>query len=248
MAQRFHIEYVQQTGSTNNDLKQRARDGAPAGLVLVAGRQTGGRGRLGRTFHSPQGCGLYASVLLRPDIPLADVNRITCYAAVVLHQAISGMTDGAVGIKWVNDIYRNGKKVCGILTESAAAPDGTVVYAVIGFGVNLIAPQGGFPADIAQTAGSVFDGGGAFEARRAALLQRVLDGLSHYEEALRSGHFMRQYRDASVLRHTPVVVHDGVSERDATALDIDERGRLHVRYDDGADAYLAAGDVSIRMR
>lgn len=248
MALSYRVEHVIETASTNDDLKRRAKQGAPEGLVLVANRQTGGRGRLGRSFFSPEGCGLYASVLLRPRIPLSDVSRITCYVAVVLWRAVREQARGDVGIKWVNDIYRDGKKVCGILTESAADADGMASYAVVGFGVNLNPPRDGFPPEIAGTAGSVYDDACCFRERRDAMLSRVLEGLSDYERALADGGFTDEYRAASVLDRTPVAVCLGGVCRDAVALGVDACGRLHVRYSDGEEARLRAGDVSIRIR
>lgn len=244
----FHTEYIEQTASTNDDLKRRALSGEAEGLVLVAGRQTGGRGRLGRSFHSPGGCGLYASVLLRPSMQLSNANLLTCYAAVVLKRAIGETATGTIGIKWVNDIYRNGRKVCGILTESSADTSGNTAYVVIGFGVNLVPPDGGYPEEIAEIAGSVFDDKGCFSARQDALLTNVLNGLSAYESALLDGSFMQEYCESSILNGVPVSVRRADTSCEATALDIDAQGRLHVRYGDGSEAYLIAGDVSIRMR
>lgn len=243
----FTVEHLSETGSTNDDLKRRAAEGAPEGLVLTAERQTAGRGRLGRSFFSPPECGLYASVLLRPQIVLADVNLITCFAAVVLHRVIGSIADGTVGIKWVNDIYRNGKKVCGVLTEAASHADGTAAHVIVGFGINIIPPPGGFPADIAGIAGSVLDGCADTTAVKTDILRRVLAGLGEYREAMSDMRFMEEYCAASILRNTPVRVCRGESIRDATAICVEPNGQLSVQYDDGTKESLLAGDVSIRL-
>ena len=123
-------------GSTNDILREAAGRGAPAWTVLVCGEQTGGKGRLGRSFFSPSDSGLYISILLRPDMPAADSVRITTAAAAAVAKAIEDCTESSPRIKWVNDIYVNGKKVCGILTEAAfSLENGGLDYAVAGIGI-----------------------------------------------------------------------------------------------------------------
>ena len=153
----LHIELhsVDSVKSTNTALKELAKKGAPEGYLLSASSQTRGRGRLNRIFFSPKGTGLYCSLLLRPEIALPSY-ALTCLSAVALCETIESYGI-ACGIKWVNDVYVNGKKAAGILVESAIDPDGRIRYAVIGIGVNLFQPTGGFPEEIREKAGSVFD-------------------------------------------------------------------------------------------
>ncbi|MBR6501944.1 MAG: biotin--[Clostridia bacterium] len=141
--------------STNIYAKTLASEGYKDGTVVVAREQTAGKGRLGRTFFSKRG-GLYFSVILRPYKSLNDTVFITTAAAVAAARAIEKVSGKKCEIKWVNDIYINNKKVCGILTEGAITPDGSLDYAILGVGINLFAPKGGFPSNL-PLAGSVFD-------------------------------------------------------------------------------------------
>ena len=142
--------------STNTVLKALAADGAGANLALVAEHQTAGRGRMGRSFCSPSGTGLYFSLLLRPKVPAAEAMSITACAAVAVSRTIEELTGRSTRIKWVNDILIGQKKVCGILTEAGIdAETGMLRYAVIGVGINVREPEGGFPPEIAGIAGAV---------------------------------------------------------------------------------------------
>ena len=124
--------------STNSRLKAMAAQGAAEGTVVLAEEQTAGRGTQGRTFHSPRGAGLYLSVLLRPQLPLAQLLPLTGWAAVAVGQGIGAACGLNPEIKWLNDLYLNGRKVCGILTElSLVGESGEPDYVVLGVGVNL---------------------------------------------------------------------------------------------------------------
>ena len=129
----FQIERYGTVASTNDILREKARAGAPAGIVAVAERQTAGRGRMGRSFLSEEG-GLYMSLLLRPSGSAADAMRITAQAAIAVALAIEKHTGEAAAIKWVNDIYQGGKKVCGILAEGQIGVDG-MDFIILGIGI-----------------------------------------------------------------------------------------------------------------
>ena len=143
--------------STNTVCLQRASSGDRSTYAAVAGGQTRGRGRRGRSFFSPDGTGLYMSILLRPEGLQADqAVRFTTVAAVAVSEAIEDVSGKTASIKWVNDIYVSGRKACGILTEASFNPeDGTLDYAVVGIGINVYEPQGGFPEDIKDRAGAL---------------------------------------------------------------------------------------------
>ena len=143
--------------STNKTAKELAENGAKEGTVIVAKKQTGGRGRLGRSFYSPEGTGLYFSIILRPDFSPKENLLITPAAAVAVSTVIEALTDTKAQIKWVNDIFINGKKVCGILSEAKLNAKGTTEYVILGIGVNLTTPKGGFPKDIELVAGALFN-------------------------------------------------------------------------------------------
>ncbi|MBO5671483.1 MAG: biotin--[acetyl-CoA-carboxylase] ligase, partial [Clostridia bacterium] len=162
----FRICAADEVTSTNTILKETAAAAIAEGTtiiptVLLARRQSGGRGRMGRSFHSPDGTGLYMSVLLTPDIRPCDAALLTTAAAVACAEASDtarGNADEGVGIKWVNDLYLHDRKFCGILAEAALTPTADAFsWAVIGIGINLLPPTGGFPDEIADTACALLD-------------------------------------------------------------------------------------------
>ena len=155
----FRVEYRDTVSSTNGLLRDMAAKGAPEGLVIAAGGQTAGRGRLGRTFYSPAGHGAYFSLLLRPGVKPGDATLITSAAAVATARAIEDVTGACVGIKWVNDLFLDGRKVCGILTEATFGMEsGLVESAVLGIGVNITTPENGYPDELEGVAASLKDG------------------------------------------------------------------------------------------
>ena len=159
----YRIECFETVSSTNTLLKARAAEGAPAGTVLIAEMQTAGRGRLGRSFYSPKGSGIYLSVLLRPDLPAANAVQLTAAAAaagaLALESAFPGLPEGSVRIKWVNDLFLDAHKICGILTEGMLSMEsGKLEYAIVGIGFNLKAPEGGWPDELKGIAGGLPDG------------------------------------------------------------------------------------------
>ena len=170
---RYAVSVVGQTVSTNTDLRALALTGAAEGTTLIADTQTGGRGRRGRTFASPEG-GVYLSTLLRPA-PNTKTGLITCLAAVAACRAIESLCSLWVEIKWVNDLYLNGRKVAGILAEGVLAPDGTLSAVVIGIGINV---YGTLPPELSTIATTLEREGvtriGEREHRQA---QRCVSGL-----------------------------------------------------------------------
>ena len=240
------LEVLPVCASTNLELKARAA-ALPAWHTLIARRQTGGRGRMGRSFYSPEGSGLYMSVLLRPQLAAEDAPLITTAAAVAVCRAAEALGSDRAEIKWVNDVLIRGKKVCGILTEAAAgtAP-GTLDWAVLGVGINVTEPAGGFPADIAAVAGAVFPSPG--QELRARLAAEFLRQFYVIYTALPDRAFAAEYRSRSCLAGRYVDVLRGETSRRALALGVDDACRLLVRYEDGTEEALFSGEVSIRPR
>lgn len=244
----LQVSVVDEAESTNAAVRARAADGAPEGLVLIAKAQTQGRGRLGRTFYSPAGTGLYLSVLLRPALAAPQAPLLTALAAVAAAEAAEDLCGQPVRIKWVNDLLCGGKKVCGILTEAAMSLEsGGLDYVVLGAGFNLAAPAGGWPPELAQTAGALFAApppAGARAALAAAFLQRFWALYQGFDKAA----FLPQYRRRqAVLGRRVEVLAPGAPPRAATALAIDDDCRLVVRFaDDGATAALPGGEVRVR--
>jgi BirA family biotin operon repressor/biotin-[acetyl-CoA-carboxylase] ligase len=153
----LELDVFDTVDSTNTVCLKRASGGDRRTYAAVAGGQTRGRGRRGRSFFSPDGTGLYMSILLRPSGLSADeAVKFTTIAAVAVSEAIEAVACKTASIKWVNDIYVSGRKACGILTEASFNPeDGTLDYAVVGIGINVYEPQGGFPEEIKDRAGAL---------------------------------------------------------------------------------------------
>ena len=239
----YRVRTLAESNSTNDDVKIAARQEEPEGLVVIADRQTAGRGRLRRAFFSPDGTGLYMSVLLRPTMRASDSVLVTAAAAVAVAEAIEEVSGRSAGIKWVNDIFLNEKKVCGILTEGTVGQDGLLQYAALGIGVNVAPPPGGFPEEIAAIACAVYEESAPPEAR-AHLAAEILENLfSNRKLAARA--FLPAYREKSLILGKPVMVSLGEERFPAEAVSIDDACRLIVKTERGL-LPLCAGEVSIR--
>lgn len=240
------VEVVEELPSTNAALKLRALAGAPEGTVLIARTQTAGRGRLGRAFYSPNGGGLYMSLLLRPKLPVASALFLTAAAAVAVCEAIEANCALSPQIKWVNDVFVSGRKVAGILTEASMDVEtGLLAYVIVGIGLNVTAPEGGFPPDISDVAGALY-AQNAPTGLKSRLAAQILDRLTAYAGCLPDKPFLGGYQARSLLTGVRVVVHAPSGQRPATALRVDEDCRLIVRYDDGVEAALSTGEVSVK--
>lgn len=222
--------------STNTSLRELAEQGAPEGTVIAARRQSGGRGRMGRSFISPDG-GLYLSLLLRPTEGY-DILSLTPAAAVAVCEAIASLTPEPASIKWVNDVLMRGRKVCGILTEGAVT-GGRLDFVVVGAGINLYEPEGGFDPLIAEKAGYVLD-----ERRDGAMNQLAAVFLGAFLRLYREGGAAVEYRRLCVTPGRDINVLSNGKSRPARALYIDDACRLAVRYPDGSEELLSSGEIS----
>lgn len=234
--------------STNNQSKELAAQGAPHGTVLIADHQTAGRGRLGRSFHSPAGTGIYLSVILRPQCRPQDLMHLTCAAAVSLCDAVEHSCGIRPGIKWTNDLVWDSKKLAGILTELSITPTGIVDYVIIGIGINCCQTEADFPEDIRHMAGSLHSVTGR-SIDRAKVAAALVDALYRMDQSLladRTG-LVEQYRKDCITlgKQISVVKADGIA-RHGTALDIDDEGSLIVSFSDGTTETVSSGEVSIR--
>lgn len=244
LAEKIPVEVLPVCPSTNLILKERAAE-LPEWYTVIARRQTAGRGRLGRSFCSPEGSGLYMSVLLRTKLPAEDISLITPAAAVAVCRAAEELGSDRAEIKWVNDVLIGGRKVCGILTEAGFdARSGAPDWAILGVGINVTEPAGGFPAEIADVAGAVFPRKGEdMPDRLAAAFLRHMYAIY---ETLPTGGFVAEYQARSCLPGRWVNVLQGGEARRAQALAVDDRCRLLVRYEDGTEEALFSGEVSVR--
>ena len=221
--------------STNIRAKQLALENAPHGTVVIARQQTAGRGRLGRSFFSPRE-GIYISIIVRPDFDLAKSVLVTSAAAVAVAESIESVCGIDAKIKWVNDIYADNKKVCGILTEGITDFEtGQIESLIIGIGVNTTVKD--FPEELLEIAGSV-EGDYSKSALAASIITRTLDLM----DSIESRDFISSYREKSLVIGKSVKVFKGVYKslpeeeleaRPARVLDIDDNGCLVVLYSDG---------------
>ena len=268
------IEVFDTVGSTNAICMSRASSGNRSEYIAVAGCQSSGRGRRGRSFFSPEGTGLYMSLLISPDNLTSDMAvRLTTIAAVAAAEAVEEVSGRQALIKWVNDVFIGGRKVCGILTEASFNPeDGTLDYAVIGIGINVYEPEGGFPAEIRDTAGSVAGPSAADRIIRsggrnllaAEIITRFYayydrefsaeetsDASSHHEEGLKDNFasYREEYRKRCFVTGMDVLVmKTGSSGIPARVLGVDDECRLIVRYQDGTETVLSSGEISISLQ
>lgn len=226
--------------SSNRTAKLLALDGAPHGTLVLTAHQSAGRGRLGRVFESPSGKGVYLSVLLRPA---ASAQTATIGAAVAVCRAVQELCGLELGIKWVNDLYYQGKKVCGILTEAGTdLESGRLEWLVVGIGLNLTSRPEDWPEELRPIAGSLYPGGPA-PVSRAALagaIARELLGLCPAFDCL------DEYRARCFVPGHWVTVCTGTESYAAKAVAIDDAGRLIVQREEGRTEALCHGEVSIR--
>lgn len=242
------VEIMTEVSSTNTLIKEKAASGAPEGSLIIAQKQTAGRGRLGRSFFSPEGSGLYMSLLLRPEFDAEQSTMLTTAAAAAAALAIEDISGQAAGIKWVNDIWLNGKKVCGILCEASFSPSGKVDHVVVGVGMNISAPAGGFPSELTDIAGALFADGEAPEDASIALAAAFTRHFTRYYTNMDSSEYFPEYRKRCFLLGQEINILRGGDVIPATALDLDASCRLLVRRADGCEEYLSSGEVSIRPR
>ena len=264
------FEVFDEVTSTNTLLKEKAAAGAREGTVIIANSQTGGKGRMGRSFFSPLNTGLYISVLLRPtDIPPQKALKITTMAAVAACRAIEAVLPDQEKpevpkkktgtrrpaaesiirpqIKWVNDIFLRERKVAGILTEaSMSMENGNLEHAVLGIGFNVYEPQGGFPAELQDIAGCIL--GTRIPDAKNRIAAEFLRAFFEIYRAPDHLGYEAEYKERSLVlgKTVDVISTGGGSTRRAKVLDITEDCNLLVEYDDKSQGVLSSGEVSVR--
>ncbi|NLK74880.1 MAG: biotin--[acetyl-CoA-carboxylase] ligase [Clostridiales bacterium] len=244
-ARDFIFDIRQSVTSTNTLAKEMASKGAKEGTVIIAREQTEGRGRMGRSFYSPANTGIYFSIILRPKLTIEDSLLITTSAAVAVADAIEEVSGSKTQIKWVNDIYVSDKKVCGILTEASLNfENGGLEYAVVGIGININTDI--FPDDIKTIAGSVFESKPKDIPITSILLANIINNIASSMGSLTDKRYLDEYKRRSFLIGKPIVVFKGKDKLTAKAIDIDDKARLLVEYDDGSLEALQSGEVSVR--
>jgi len=252
-----------QLGSTNAKAKELAAAGAPHGTVVITKEQTSGRGRLGRTFFSPKDSGIYLSMILRPEVIGANNESavlLTTAASVAVARAVKRTLDLDLQIKWVNDLYYNDKKVCGILAESSFDPAcGSISAVVIGIGLNYQAPPGGFPEELREIAGALFPADTALSAAASTnvdnlpdtdtLTVAIAEELFILADHITDRTFLTEYKARSMVlgRRVRILPKLGGESQVVEAIDIADDGGLVIRHDDGTVETLTTGEISLRI-
>ena len=244
------VVVLDKVDSTNKYLKDMAFSGAEDGQVVVADEQSMGRGRMGRDFFSPKNKGLYFSYLIKPDMASADAVSITAWTAVATVRAISRVSGFAPGIKWVNDLMCNDRKLCGILTEmSIESETGRIESIIIGIGININNDFSDFPKEIKDIATSIYmeTGNEVNRAELAAALVEELDTMRsdwpHDKES-----YLEAYRDLDITCGRKVNVLSGDKTASVKAISINDDFSLKVKYPNGKTSDLSSGEVSLKLK
>jgi len=237
--------------STNNRLKSMLNDNIKAGTCIIANEQTGGRGRMGRTFVSPADTGIYMSILLKPQGAIADIGEITAWTSVAVHKAILNSYGIKTGIKWVNDLYLNGRKITGILTElSVEGEIGMISNIIVGIGINVNQKQSDFPPELSSIATSLAAGSSSGPLPRARLAAEVIKEMDRMMDVWPDGkkEYLTMYRDNCITLGKDVTVTNYATGEGRTghALDVNDDFSLKVQMDDGTVTDVRSGEVSVK--
>ena len=245
-AKDIDIEIVEEIGSTNDELKYQAINGESEIKLLIAEKQTKGKGTKGRAFFSPANTGCYMSFLLRPEYSAEECTLLTTAAATATALAIEYVTEKKAQIKWVNDIYMDRKKVAGILTEASFKKNGSGIdYVIVGIGVNISPPEGGFPTEIENIATSITDSD-TFYGKNSLIAQIANEFLFFYK-FLGKRSFMQDYKKRLFFLGEEITVTQGSESYSAIAIDIDSMCHLIVKTADGNEKTLHSGEISIKL-
>lgn len=235
-AKDIKIETVDIIDSTNDEMKRRAEKGEREISLLVAEKQTKGRGTKGRSFFSPEGTGIYMSFLLRPVYTPQQCTFLTTMAAVSCAKAIEKLIGTKLQIKWVNDLYLNRKKVGGILTQAHLSKNcKNVEWAVVGIGINLSEPEDGFPEELKEIATAL---GKKDENIKNRLIGEIVNEFTLYYRNLIEKNFIEEYSQRLLGLNEEITVKEGETEYNGLIAGIDDMCRLKIRLPDGSEKTL----------
>ncbi|RJX27051.1 MAG: biotin--[acetyl-CoA-carboxylase] ligase [Dethiobacter sp.] len=242
------IHHYRQIDSTNSALKTLAEKGAPEGTIVIAEEQTGGRGRMGRSWSSPFSKGIWLSILLKPPLAPQDTPLFTLLAAAAVVKGILvNLPDLPVGIKWPNDLLINNRKVCGILTELKAEAD-LLHYLVIGIGLNVNSKEEDFPAELRNTATSLYLENNKEEVSRQKLASSILQEMDNsYLDYLNNGPGMviSAWKKYNITLGKDVTIKTVQGSFSGKAADLDSDGALIVEEEKGIKKRFQAGEVTL---
>lgn len=240
-----NMQVFSEIDSTNTAAKKLASERVPDGTVIIADKQTEGRGRMGRSFESPSGTGIYMSLVLYPKFGLECAPLITSAAACAVAEAIDEVCGCDVSIKWVNDLYLNGRKICGILTEASLGLEmKNLDHAVIGIGVNVRSVRNVFGEELGNIATSIEDETGV-KADRNVLCGAMLNKLEHYLGMVESREFLNEYRRRELLTGNTITANVGGNTLTGMAMGIDDNANLIIKLPDGKLKKLGSGEASL---
>ncbi len=238
----IRIICVKETTSTNDELKKLALSGEKNTVLYIAESQSAGKGRKGRSFFSPAETGIYMSILLIPEISPNLCTLITPLCAVAVTEAIENITGIKADIKWVNDIFVKGRKVAGILTEGSFS-EKRVEYIIVGIGINLSRPTGGFPEELTGIAGALTEKSADIKNQ---LIAETVNRLMYHLSKIESRDFLEVYKRRLFFLGQEITVISPQEEYRAIATDIDSMCRLKVQKENGETITLNSGEISVK--
>lgn len=239
------IEYFKEIDSTNIKAKDLAEGGAPEGTVIIAEKQVMGRGRKGRTWLSPEGDGIYASLILRPAMAPSGAPKITLMTAVAVAEALLSLVQIKITIKWPNDIMVRGKKLAGILTEIATDMD-AVNYIIVGLGLNVNTPLQNLSEELKDRATSIYIETGE-PLSRTRLVRAYLEYFEKYYEMFKANNFtpiMNRWKQLSNIIGQKITVDVIGRKHVGEVTDIDDEGVLILKDDEGGYQRIFSGDIT----
>ena len=236
------VEVIDETTSTNDHIKNYLNRNKT--VVLIAKNQTNGRGRLNRSFYCKKDCGVYLSILLRPNLDISSSVKLTTFTATVVSNTIEKLSNTPAYIKWVNDIFMGGKKVCGILTEASCNFETRKLdYAIIGIGINVLSDN--FPDEIKNIATSIETQSGKV-VNVNTLISEIVNGFTNYESELTKNNYIKAYKEKCFILGKEITITNGENSFIAKAVDVTESGALIIE-ENGVKNTIYAGDVSIKL-
>ncbi|MBP2099860.1 biotin--[acetyl-CoA-carboxylase] ligase [Enterococcus rivorum] len=242
---KLHISLLNSSDSTIKNAKLAAINGEPENTLIVADMQEAPKGRFGRAFFSKAGCGIYMSMLLRPNQNFEEMAQYTVIMAVAVSKAMDRLTNVTTEIKWVNDIYLNGKKVCGILSEAMSdVESGQISNVIIGMGINFSIKQEEFPEEIHQTATSLFSNQEPTISRNE-LIAEIWNQFYAILSELPKEQFLEDYRSKSFVLGKEVTFSQAGKNYQGIAKTINQQGELIVTLADGTEKILSSGEISL---
>ena len=240
------IQVYKSLESTNKTAKEMAVAGAEHGTVIISDCQTMGRGRYSRNFFSPSGGGLYMSIVLRPEaLHFKNPTSVTAFAAVSVCEAIESISKKVPNIKWVNDIFLDEKKVCGILTEAVTDfESGGLDWIVLGIGINVYIRAEDFPGDLQSLATSIYPDE-RIPGVRNKLSAEIINRILGFETSPSETEIFEKYKKRLMMLGKEITVNQNQTEYKATAIDVDSVGHLIVKNENGEIITLSTGEIRI---